>query len=70
MIESQKRRGDVLTETRHVGLETSAASSENGRGHIPPAISTNDPESSEGKVESIANLAELLLFRRREMAGS
>jgi len=64
-----KRLLDARQQSLDLGLETSAASSENRRDQIFPAISPNEPESSEGKAESIANLAELLLFRRREMAG-
>jgi len=64
-----KRLLDARQQSLDMGLETSAASSENRRDQIFPAISPNDPESSEGKVESIANLAELLLFHCQEMAG-
>jgi len=64
-----KRLLDARQQSLGVGLETSSASSENRRDQIFPAISPNDPESSEGKVESTANLAELLLIRRQEMAG-
>ena len=63
-----KRLLDERQQSSDVRLETSAASSENRRNQTFPAISPNEPESSEGKEESIANLAELLQFRHREMA--
>jgi len=64
-----KRLLDTRQQSLDVGLETGAASSGNRKDQTLPAISPNDPESSEDKVESTANLAELLPFRRREMAG-